>query len=269
MIQNDEDYVNSPCRLFNEYGKGSQIAFPSILKVFYVFLWLTRRVDSNQNMKRIIFTLSLLSLFGFTTSFAQERTKISSDYLSPKIKDPYVISSEEEMGLLLFGVLPGQTQPQKLGRILTKYSDEPTRVNIDEVNTEEVARGMGVATTLYDIEIKSHEDYAKVRVTHLAGTPKVGTNKDAVLIPLIKALSDKGGFREPNPKNSLEEQFIECCEKIYDRYPAEIESALKNSPTVKIGAKLGFTLDPKAIEFEVYTSESSAWVHINYVQVRK
>jgi GNAT superfamily N-acetyltransferase len=224
-------------------------------------------------LKRFLLNIFAASLIIFSPLVVQGQEPghipIQSDFLSADVKGAYVFSSEEEMGIALYGKLPGQESVSKLGRISTLYSDEDTRVNIEEVSTEKHARGLGVATALYEYVIKAAESYSGKRVTHLGGTSKVGTNRDAILLPLIESLRSKNGFVEPTPTADLQTQFHECCSKIYSDYPELILQSTAHSPTAKIGKKLGFEIDPESVEFSLGTFEDKPHVHIKYVQVRK
>jgi len=222
-------------------------------------------------MKKI-YSFFLVALFALSSPFALaeelEYTPIQSEYLSPKVSNASVYSSEEEMGIVLVGKIEEKEPALKLGKISTLYSDEDTRVNIEEVSTEEKARGLGVATVLYEYVIKSKESYTEKKVTHLAGTSKVGTNREVILNSLIKSLRDKTGFVEPKADAGVQEQFKQCCALIYSAYPELILQAAEQSPTAKIGKKLGFKIAPESMEFSIGELDGKTDIHINYVQVR-
>lgn len=219
----------------------------------------------------VLVLVSLIAFFSTVYVHAneeQEHTPITSTHLSTQVSGAYVFSNEEEMGIVLYGKIQGQNSESKLGKISTLYSDEETSLNIEEVQTEEIARGLGVATALYEYVIKSKESYTGKKITHLGGTAKVGTNRDVILKSLIDLLRSKNDFKEPNASLDLQSQFHECCSKIYSKYPELILEAAANSPTAKIGKKLGFEIDPRSIEFSLDQFEDKPHVHINYIQLR-
>ena len=82
-------------------------------------------------------------------------------------------------------------------------------------------------------------------------------------------MRNKANFVEPQPTAEIQTQFQQCCSKIYSDYPALILEAAAQSPTAKIGKKLGFEIDPQSMEFSLDQFEGKPNVHINYVQVRK
>lgn len=202
---------------------------------------------------------------------AEQRENITSEYLSADVKDPYVYSSEEEMGIFLCGILPNTQKHSKLGRILPHYSDDPQALMIEEVSTEKEARGLGVATVLYEHLIQQSNPQK------LGGTPKVVTNRDSVLGELIKNLRDESQYAIPNEADDKQKQFSHCCSFIFDptthktkpEFVSKVGAALQVSPTAKIGKKLGFKIIPSSIEFELHQIESGPSVHINFMQERE
>lgn len=195
-------------------------------------------------------------------------TPFTSPYLSSRLTDVEMRSGEEVMGSALYGRIDGG-EIVYLGRINTHYTDDPTAVSIDEVGTAEVAQGSGVATALYDYLLKQHETYRGEPAKKLTGTSKRATNLTTVLEALVKSLATERGYKKPNPADSVSKQFWDCCAKIYEKHPKKIEEAVKESPTYKIGKKLGFEICKGTVSFSAFVGEEGPDASLNYELCRK
>ena len=196
----------------------------------------------------------------------KEAEPVKSSFLSTRVTEARIISSEEDMGWVLMGKVDNGP-PQKLGRINTHYSDDPEVLMIDEVAVFPDARELGVATTLYEFLLKQR-DSRGIKTKQMRGTAKVATNLEAFLKPLMENLSGKKGYVKPNPKGSVLQQFFECCRNIYAKHPADLAKATESSPTYKIGKKLGFDLCPGSIELNVSGAYSEPIIGYNYALCR-